>query len=81
VGVKSNKDGIGARITVKSGSLIQIREVSGGSSYISQNSLAVEFGLGERNKVDSIEIRWPSGIIQQLAKVSVNQSISVVESE
>ena len=81
VGVKSNKDGIGARITVKSGSLIQIREVSSGSSYISQNSLEVEFGLGERNKVDSIEIRWPSGIIQKLAEVSVNQSINVVESE
>lgn len=80
VGVKSNKDGIGARVTVKSGSLIQIREVSGGSSYISQNSLEVEFGLGQRNRVDSIEIRWPSGIIQKLENVSVNQTITVVES-
>jgi len=81
VGVKSNKDGIGARITAKSGSLIQIREVSCGSSYISQNSLEVEFGLGKGKKVDSIEIRWPSGIIQKLENVSVNQTITVVESE
>ena len=81
VGVKSNKDGIGARITVKSGPLVQIREVSGGSSYISQNSLEVEFGLAKREKVDSIEIRWPSGIIQKLENVSVNQTITVVEAE
>jgi len=80
VGVKSNKDGIGARVTVTSDSFIQIREVSAGSSYLSQNSLEVEFGLGQRNKVDSIKIRWPSGIIQKLENVSVNQTITVVES-
>jgi len=61
VGSASNKSAIGARVRAVSGSLSQIREISGGSGYMSQNSLTVEFGLGSATVVDTLQIRWPSG--------------------
>ncbi|MBN2611125.1 MAG: VCBS repeat-containing protein [Bacteroidales bacterium] len=78
-GVKSNRDGIGARLKVVTGNLSQSREVSGGSGYLSQNSLPVEFGLGEATIVDSLIIRWPSGIWQVLTYIKPNQIITIKE--
>jgi enediyne biosynthesis protein E4 len=60
-GTKSNKSGIGARITVKTGGLTQFNEVRGGGSYLSTNDPRLHFGLGTATKIDSIEIAWPSG--------------------
>ena len=54
----------------------QIREVSGGSGYLSQNSLTVEFGLGAAALVDTLEVRWPSGLIELLS-ASVAQTTSI----
>jgi len=79
VGVQSNRDGIGTQIKIITGSLHQIREVTAGSSYLSQNSLEVEFGLGDYKKVDKIIMQWPSGIRQTLNDVSVNQTIVITE--
>ena len=73
VGRLSNRDGIGARIRVVAGDLVQIREVRGGSSYLSQSDLRVHFGLGTRDRVDRVEIYWPSGVVQVLEQVSVDQ--------
>lgn len=56
IGIKSNRDGIGARVIVTAGALSMIREISGGSG-LSQNSLIAEFGLGENAQVDTVEIR------------------------
>lgn len=78
-GVESNRDGIGARIEVITGSTHQIREVASGSSYLSQHSPEVEFGLGKHNIVDKIIIRWPSGIEQTLTHVAVNQTLTITE--
>lgn len=78
-GTTSNRDGIGARITVKSGGLSQIREVVSGSSFISQNSLWQTFGLGRSSKIDSLEVRWPSGQTQRLTNVSANQTLQLTE--
>jgi len=61
VGTTSNRDGIGARITVKVGSRILVNEVRSGSSYISNSDMRVHFGLGASEKIDSVEVRWPSG--------------------
>ena len=61
VGTTSNRDGIGARITAKAGKRIWVDEVRSGSSYISNNDMRVHFGLGAVNKIDSVEVRWPSG--------------------
>jgi hypothetical protein len=79
VGTVSNRDGIGARIRVSAGDLVQIEEVRSGSSYLSQNDLRVHFGLGDRIQVDRIEIRWPSGIEQILTNVTADQILVVKE--
>ena len=79
VGSRSNRDGIGARITVTSGDLVQVEEVRSGSSYLSQNDLRVHFGLGSRTQVETIQVRWPSGIVQTLQGIDVNQYLVVEE--
>ena len=59
----------------------QIDEVRSGGSYISQNDLRVHFGLGKADKVELIEVRWPSGRIDALKDIAVNQLIYVKEGE
>lgn len=81
IGVKSNRDGIGARIKVVSGDLTQIDEVRSGGSYISQSDLRVQIGLEKRTKIDLIEIRWPSGVVDKLTNASVNKIITVKEGQ
>jgi hypothetical protein len=63
-GTKSNRDGIGARITVKAGGRTFVDEVRSGSSYSSSNDMRVHFGLGAATKIDSVEVRWPSGLVE-----------------
>lgn len=79
VGVDSNRDGIGARIKVITGDTQQIREVAAGSSYLSQHSPEVEFGLGNYDIVDKVIIRWPSGSVQTLTNVAANQRLVISE--
>jgi len=67
IGVKSNRDGIGARVKVVSGDLIQTDEVRSGDSYLSQSDLRLHFGCEKRTKIDLIEVRWPSGVIDKIA--------------
>jgi hypothetical protein len=79
-GTWSNRDGIGARVSVTDGMHSQIREVSGGcGSFGSQDSLPVEFGFGIYDGPVTVEVRWPSGIVQTLTDVDTNQVIEVVE--
>lgn len=61
VGHKSNRDAMGARVHIVAGGVSQIREISGGGSYLSQSDLRANFGLGKTTKVDLLEISWPSG--------------------
>jgi hypothetical protein len=79
VGVKSNRNGIGARVRVVSGDLTQIDEVRSGDSYISQSDLRLHFGLEKRTKVDLIEIRWPSGTVDTVTGVAVNKILTIKE--
>jgi hypothetical protein len=65
VGTKSNRDGIGARISVKAGTRTLVDEVRSGSSYNSSSDIRVHFGLGSATRVDSVQIRWPSGLIER----------------
>ena len=66
VGSKSNRDAIGARVTVKTPARTQIREVDGGNGYAGQSSRRLHFGLGASAAVSSMEVRWPSGIVQSV---------------
>jgi hypothetical protein len=81
VGQKSNRNGIGARITVVSGDLTQMDEVKSGSSYLCQNDLRVHFGLGKRKVVDRLQIRWPSGLVETYKDVETNQFLIITEGE
>ena len=64
IGTRSNRDGLGAKITVHIGKRILVDEVRSGSSYNSNNDMRVHFGLGTATKIDGVEVRWPSGITQ-----------------
>lgn len=79
IGVKSNRDGIGARIKCVTADGSQIDEVRSGGSYYSQNDLRVHFGLGKNKAIKTIEIRWPSGQIDTLNDLAVNQLVTVKE--
>ncbi len=79
VGEKSNRDGIGARVKVVSGDLTQKDEVRSGDSYISQSDLRLHFGLGQRKKIDLIEVRWPSGVVDKVTDLKVNMMITIKE--
>jgi hypothetical protein len=79
IGTKSNRDGIGARITVFSGDLSQVDEIRSGTSYLSQNESRIHFGLGKREIVNRLEIRWPSGLVEFYREIGVNQFITVTE--
>jgi hypothetical protein len=79
VGTKSNKAAIGARVKVKAGPLVQLSEVRGGASYLSQNDLRLHFGLGASDKMSEVEIRWPRGETEILRDVSADFIYTVVE--
>jgi hypothetical protein len=85
IGTKSNRSGIGARLTCvtqlpgESKPHRQIDEVRSGGGYFSQNDLRVHFGLGKAEKVDLLEIRWPSGQIDTVKDIKANQVIYVKE--
>ncbi len=79
-GTKSNRDAIGARVTVRVGDHTQMQEVRSGSGYISQSDFRLHFGLGKATKADAIEIRWPSGLVQRLENVAANQIVKIRES-
>jgi enediyne biosynthesis protein E4 len=65
VGTRSNRDGIGAKITVNVSKRTLVDEVRSGSSYMSQSDLRVHFGLGSATKIDSVQVRWPSGLVER----------------
>ncbi|MGH9496201.1 MAG: CRTAC1 family protein [Candidatus Sulfotelmatobacter sp.] len=79
VGTKSNRDGIGARVSVKTASRILVDEVRSGSSYISNSDIRVHFGLGKSDKVEWLEIRWPSGLTERFTDVKSDQIVTLTE--
>jgi enediyne biosynthesis protein E4 len=79
VGKKSNRSAIGARVKCVAGTLSQIDEVRSGGSYLSQNDLRLHFGLGEKKMIDLLEVRWPSGIIDQFRNIASAQFIQIEE--
>ena len=79
LGVESNRDGIGARVRVVAGDLVQIAEVRSGSSYLSQNDLRLSFGLGSRKRLERIEVLWPSGAMDVVVDQPANRLITIEE--
>lgn len=79
IGTQSNRDAVGARITLTAAGRRQLREVSCGSGYLSNGSLVQHFGLGAATTVEHLEIRWPSGAYTLLYDVPADQLVRVTE--
>jgi enediyne biosynthesis protein E4 len=73
VGVRSNRDGIGSRITVKTPTRTMVSEVRSGSSYDSNDDLRPHFGLGKESAIEYVEIRWPSGLTERFKALAVDK--------
>jgi hypothetical protein len=71
---KSNRDAIGALVTIHMGNEKMTRQVHGACGYMSHSSLALHFGLGDRMKVDWVEIQWPSGLREKIEAPQINNA-------
>ncbi len=81
VGTTSNRLGMGARVHVSTGSLLQVRHVSGGAGNQSQSATGAQFGLGSVTSLSLLEVRWPSGIVQTVSPLpALDQVVVVTES-
>jgi enediyne biosynthesis protein E4 len=79
LGQESNRDGIGARVRVHTAGATQLLERHSSSGYLSQNEARLCLGLGGHSSVDSLVVRWPSGLIDVARDVPANQCVTVVE--
>ncbi len=80
IGTTSNRDGIGAKVTVTAGGKRRTKQRLGGTSYCSASDPRLLFGLGASTLIDEVEVRWPSGQISTLKNVSANQYLAIKES-
>jgi hypothetical protein len=78
-GVKSNRDGVGARVRVASGNLSQVDEIHSGRSYQSHFGTPLHFGLGSRDHVDRIEVRWIGGGADVVTNIGVDRGVTITE--
>ena len=80
-GTKSNRLAIGARLKLVARGITQTEEIHSGGSYLSQNDLRVHFGLNQATKIDSLEIRWPSGKVETLKDLEADRFYSALEGQ
>lgn len=73
IGTRSNRDAVGARITLRANGLLQSREVHAGSAYLSGSSLAQHFGLGDEVRAIDVTVRWPSGRTTHIDEMGANR--------
>ena len=78
-GSKSNRLALNARIKIVAGGMTQTDEIHSGGSYLSQNDLRVHFGIGSAVKIDSVEIRWPSGAVEKISNLGADRFYQVLE--
>ncbi len=80
-GARSNRLALNARVKIVAHGITQTEEIHSGGSYLSQNDLRVHFGLGDAKKIDSVEIRWPSGKTEILGEVAADKFYFVLEGQ
>jgi hypothetical protein len=80
-GSKSNRNALGARVKVTSGGFVQTDERRSGGSYLSQNDTRLHFGLEKRGRVDTVQVRWPSGGTQVFADLPINAFVRLTEGD
>ena len=76
---KTNRYGVGARVKVVAGDLVQIDEVHSGRGYQSHYGMRLHFGLGQRDSIDHIEVRWIGGEVDVFEGVAVDQAVVLTE--
>ena len=79
VGTRSNRDGVGARVTVTAAGKKRIRERKGGGSYLSASDPRLHFGLGSAAEAELVEVRWPSGRKDVLHGVAADRLVTIKE--
>ena len=79
VGTKSNRDGRGAALKLTTEGFVEYEQAKGGMGYLCAHDPRIAFGLGRRKSVESLEITWPSGVVDKLANPPINQIITVKE--
>jgi hypothetical protein len=79
IGTKSNRGGIGAKIRVQAGGRVRVDEVRSGSSFDSNNDMRVHFGLGAAAKIDWVEVRWPTGLLEKFDNTKVDAVRTIQE--
>ncbi len=80
-GVTANRDGVGARVKVTAGDLVQYSEVHSGRGYQSHFGSRLHFGLGQRNQVDRVEVQWLGGGTDVLTDVPVDRVVTIIEGQ
>lgn len=80
-GTKSNRMAIGAQIRLTAGGRTYLRYVNGGNGFASQSTTRVNFGLARTTRIDAVEIRWPSGLVQKLPRLAPDRYYKIVESK
>jgi len=79
IGTKSNRDGTGATVKLSSEGFLQTLQAKGGSSYMSASDPRLHFGLGKRSTIETLTIKWPSGQLDKLTKIGIDQCIAIKE--
>jgi hypothetical protein len=77
--IRLDGHGVGARVSVRTGARVQVREMKAGDSYASSSDPRAHFGLGEAARVDEIVVRWPSGTTTKLTGVEADRLLSIKE--
>jgi hypothetical protein len=80
-GTASNRDGVGARVTVAAGGRSQVAQRTGGGSYQSANDPRLHFGLGGSDRVERVEVRWPSGTVDRWTDLPVDAGYRLREGD
>jgi hypothetical protein len=79
VGTKSGRDAIGAKVTVTAGGRSRMRCLVGGASYLAASDPRLLFGLGEADRVDALEVRWPSGRVDRIGSFRGDRHVTITE--
>jgi len=81
VGIQSNRDAVGARVTISSGSRQQIAEVHGGRGYQGHHGARLHFGLGPAGQIDRLQVRWPNSTVEVFQNVQANSIFKLIEGQ
>jgi hypothetical protein len=79
LGTQANRDGVGTRVTVVAGDLVQIDEVHSGRGYQSHYGTRLHFGLGQHDQLDRVEVRWPGGATEVFFRLQVDRLVTLIE--